>query len=74
LEEASSIILSFNFPFPLETNFHFPPSTYVLAKLAKISMKEGLIISFKGISRVGVLSFDNRSTNHIGKDGKQANT
>ncbi len=56
LEKASSIILSFNFPFPLEMIFCFSTSTYVLAKLARISMKEGSILFFKGISRVVVLA------------------
>jgi hypothetical protein len=39
---------------------HFPPppSTYVSAKLAKVSMKVGLILYLKGISRVGLLYFE----------------
>jgi hypothetical protein len=32
-------------------------STCILAKLAKISMKKSSILFFKGISKVGVLSF-----------------
>jgi hypothetical protein len=58
LKEQGSIIFSFNFPFPLEVIFHLPPSTCVLAKLARISLKEGSIFSHKGISRVGVMSFE----------------
>ncbi len=44
-------------PFTLEAIFHLPPSNYVLAKLPRVSMKHDSIISLKGISRVGVLSF-----------------
>jgi hypothetical protein len=57
LEEGGSIIFSFNFPFHLEAIFHLPPSTYVYTKLARVSMKKGSILSFKGISKMGVLSF-----------------
>ncbi len=56
-KEGILITFSFNFPFPLEAIFCLPPSTCVFAKLARISMKEGLIFSFKGISKVGVLFF-----------------
>jgi hypothetical protein len=57
-EDEGSVTFSFNFPFPLEAIFHLPPSTYVSTKLARASMKAGLIFSLKGISRVGVLSFE----------------
>ncbi len=57
LEEGGLVIFSLNFPFSLEENFHLPPSTYVPIKLAKVSMKKSLILSLKGISKVGVLSF-----------------
>jgi hypothetical protein len=57
LEEGGEVTFSFNFPFPLEAIFHLPPSTCVFVKLARASMKVGLILSLKGISRVGVLSF-----------------
>jgi hypothetical protein len=57
LEEGGLVTFSFNFPFPLEPIFCLPPSTYVLAKLVRVSMKEGSILSLKGISRVRVLSF-----------------
>jgi hypothetical protein len=57
LKEGGLVTFSFNFPFPLEAIFSLPPSTYVLVELARVSMKEGSILSFKGISRVGVLSF-----------------
>jgi hypothetical protein len=33
------------------------PSTYVLAKLAIVSTKDGSMFSFKGIFKVGVLFF-----------------
>jgi hypothetical protein len=55
LEEGGLVTFSFNFPFPLEAIFCLLPSTYVPTELAKVSMKEGLIPSFKGISKVGVL-------------------
>jgi hypothetical protein len=58
LEEGGLVTFSFNFPFPLEPIFCLPPSTYVLAKLARVSMKEGSILSLKGISKVRVLSFE----------------
>jgi hypothetical protein len=51
------VTFSFNFPFPLEAIFYLPPSTYVFTELARVSMKEGLILSLKGISKVGVFSF-----------------
>ncbi len=57
LEEGGLITFSFNFPFPLEAIFHLPPSTFVSTELAKVSMKVGLILSLKGISKVGVLYF-----------------
>jgi hypothetical protein len=41
----------------LEAIFHLPPSTFVSTELAKVSMKVGLILSLKGISKVGVLYF-----------------
>jgi hypothetical protein len=41
----------------LEAIFYLPPSTYVFIELTKVSMKEGLIFSLKGISKVGVFSF-----------------
>jgi hypothetical protein len=37
----------------LEVIFCLPPSTCILAELARVSMKEGLILSRKGISRAG---------------------
>jgi hypothetical protein len=42
----------------LEANFHFQPSTCVIVELARISIKEGLIFSLEGISRVGMMSFE----------------
>jgi hypothetical protein len=56
-EEGGSITFSFNFPFPLEAIFRLPPSTYVSTELERVYMKTSSILSFKGISRVGVLSF-----------------
>jgi hypothetical protein len=53
--------------------FHLPPSTYVFAKLARISMKEGLILSLKEISKVGCCLSDNRGTNYTREDGEQDN-
>jgi hypothetical protein len=54
--------------------FHLPPLTCVSAKLTKVSIKEGSIFSFKGISKVVVvLSFRLQDINHAGEDGKQAN-
>jgi hypothetical protein len=58
LEEGGSVTIFFNFPFPLQVNFHLPPSTCVLVELARISMKEGSILSRKGISKVRVISFE----------------
>jgi hypothetical protein len=52
LEEKGFVTFSFNFPFLLEVIFRFPPSTCVVVKLAKVSMKEGLILFFKEVSRV----------------------
>jgi hypothetical protein len=46
-EEGGLVILSFNLPFPLEAIFCLPLSTYVLAKLARVTMKEGSIFSLK---------------------------
>jgi hypothetical protein len=57
-KDGGSITFSFNFPFPLEAIFRLPPSTYVPTELTRVSMKEGLIFSFKGIFKVGVLSFE----------------
>lgn len=57
LKKVGLLIFSFNFPFPFEAIFRLPPSTCVHAKLVIVSMKEGSILSLKGISRVGVLSF-----------------
>ncbi len=57
-EERGSITFSFNFSFPLEAIFYLPPSTCVYAKLARASMQMGLIFFLKGISKVGVLSFE----------------
>ncbi len=57
-KEGGSVTFSFNFPFPLEVILCLPPLTCVLAKLARVSMKESLILSPKGISRVGVMSFE----------------
>jgi hypothetical protein len=54
--------------------FCFSTSTYVLAKLARISMKEGSILFFKGISRVVVLALIVKMLTTLEKDGKQANT
>jgi hypothetical protein len=56
-EEGGSVTFSFNFPFPFEAIFHLPLSTCVLAELVRVSMKEDSILSFNGISKVGVLSF-----------------
>jgi hypothetical protein len=42
----------------LEVIFHLPPSTCVFVELARVSMKEGSILSLKEISKVGVLSFE----------------
>jgi hypothetical protein len=53
LKEGGLVTFSFNFPFPLEVIFCLPQSTCVLAELARVSMKEGLILSRKGISRAG---------------------
>jgi hypothetical protein len=57
LKEGGSITFSFNLHFPLEAKFHLPPLTYVLVKLAKVSMKKGSIFFFKGISKVGGVIF-----------------
>jgi hypothetical protein len=57
LKEGGSITFSFNLPFPLEAKFYLPPLTCVLVKLAKVSMKKGSILFFKGISKVGGVIF-----------------
>jgi hypothetical protein len=52
--------MDFLFQLSLSLGDHFfrlPPSTCVYAKLARVSMKEGLIFSLKGISRVGGVVF-----------------
>jgi hypothetical protein len=56
-KEGGLVTFSFNFPYPFKMIFHLPPSTCVPTKLARVSMKKGSILSFKGISKVGVLSF-----------------
>jgi hypothetical protein len=57
----------------LEAIFHLPPLTCVLVELVRVSMKEGLIFSLKGIFKVGCNFSDNQDSNHVGEDGKQAN-
>jgi len=52
-KEGGLVVLSFNFPFPLEVFFCLPPLTCVHAELIKISMKNGLMFFLKVISRVG---------------------
>jgi hypothetical protein len=39
----------------LEAFFCFPPSTYILVELVRVSMKDNLILSLNGISKVGVI-------------------
>jgi hypothetical protein len=56
-EEGGLVTFSFNFPFLLEAIFYLPPLTCVFIKLIRVSMKESSILSFKGISKVGVLFF-----------------
>jgi hypothetical protein len=57
LKERAHVPFSFDLPFPLEAFYCFPPSTWVLAKLARFSMKASSIFSPIRISREGVLSF-----------------
>jgi alpha-D-ribose 1-methylphosphonate 5-triphosphate synthase subunit PhnL len=40
-----------------ELIFHLPPSTYIPIEVARVSIKKGLILSFKGISKVAMLPF-----------------
>jgi hypothetical protein len=55
LEEGASILFSFNFPFALKTILYFAPLIYILVELARVSMKDILILSLNGIFKEGVI-------------------
>ncbi len=68
--DATPFPFSLDLVFLLERFFHFPPSTCVLVKLARFSMKASSKLSVNGI--FGVFFLDNLGTNHTWKDEKEA--
>jgi hypothetical protein len=60
--DATPFPFSLDLVFLLERFFHFPPSTCVLVKLARFSMKASSKLSVNGI--FGVFFLDNLGTNH----------